>query len=44
MITHGTNIRYQNLGSPLHPKQQTSNNARCLETAFYNLAFYVVLF
>jgi hypothetical protein len=42
MITHGINIRYQNLRSPLHSKQQTSNNARCVETTFYILAFYVV--
>ena len=43
MVTHGINSGYQNLGSPLHQKQEISNTARCLETAFYILTFHVVI-
>jgi hypothetical protein len=40
MITRGVNIGYQNLGSPLHEKQEISNTARCLEITFNMLTFY----
>jgi hypothetical protein len=42
-ITHGVNIECQNFGSPLDQTQEISNIARCLETAFYILVFYVFL-
>jgi hypothetical protein len=42
-ITRGVNIGYQNLGSPLHQKQEISSTGRCLETAFYILTFYVLI-
>jgi hypothetical protein len=34
------NIMHQILGSPLHKKQEISNIARCMETAFY--MFYIL--
>ena len=38
------NIVYQNPRSPLQQKQEISNTARCLETAFYILIFCVLTF
>jgi len=43
VIIYGVNIGYQNLWSPLHQKQ-IFNTARCLETAFYSLEIYVLIF
>jgi hypothetical protein len=40
---HGVNILHQNLGSPLHQKQEITNTGRCLETTFYILTFYVLI-
>ena len=44
MITHGENLEHQNLGTPLHQKQEISNAARCLKTALYILTFHVLVF
>jgi len=43
MITYGINIVYQNLGYSLHQKEEISNTARHLETAFYILTFHDVI-
>jgi len=43
MITYRVNIGYQYLGSLLHKQHEISSNARCLETAFYILTFYVLI-
>lgn len=40
-ITHGADKLCQNLGSPLHQKQEIFDTARCLETAFYVLTFQI---
>ena len=39
--THTVDIVYQNRGPPLHQKQEISNTARSLETAFHVLKFCV---
>jgi len=39
MITHRVKDGYQNLGSPLHQKQEISDTARCMQTALYVLTF-----
>jgi hypothetical protein len=42
-VIYGVNILCQNSGSPLRQKQEISDTAVCLETAFYILAFYVLI-
>ena len=44
MITCVKNLEHQNLGSPLHQKQEISNATRCLKTALYSLTFHALVF
>jgi hypothetical protein len=43
-ISHGVNIRFQNLGSAVHHKHEIFNTAGSLKTAFHILAFHVLIF
>jgi hypothetical protein len=42
-ITHGVRIVYQHFRSFLPHKQEVSDTANCLDTAFYILPFYVLM-
>ena len=44
MITCVKNLEHQNLGSPLHQKQEISNAPRCLKTALYSLTYHALVF
>ena len=43
MFTDGVNIVLLKLWSPHHQKEEMSDTARCLETAFYIITFYVLI-